>query len=308
MQIFNKLSEKLTEFRFLPWRTRYQGGPLNTLIQRPLRRKKLASTITDADKQKDEVTVIYGIRNRVDYKFWHSLNSIRQQNYAQDLIKILVVDYGSTESELSTIRQFCSEFNAELLETCMSGDWNRAHCLNIGIKRATTKFLLTTDTDIIFSQNYIEVLVETLKKQPLSVVFSKCLDLKESSSKFLINEFEKSQSVIPEKLRAEAQGRSSGETNAGINASYAQFYQDINGYDEYFKLWGSEDNDIKRRLEYFGLESLSISHQAYYLHQWHPKHDGVNASPELKKIIEKNQRYYQKDHRIFKNKENWGEY
>jgi hypothetical protein len=308
MRLMNKLSEKLTEFQFIPWRMRHQGGPLNTLIQRPIRQKKLKSSIQDATKLKDEVTVIYGIRNRVDYKFWHSLNSVRLQDYDQMRIKILVVDYGSSESDLEIIRSFCAEFNAELLETHKTGDWNRAHCLNIGIKRTTTKILLTTDTDIIFSKNYLSVLVDTLKNTPLSVIFSRCLDLKESTAEFLISQFKEGQSLEPEELKSQAEGRSSGEANAGINASYTQFYQDIYGYDEYFKLWGSEDNDIKRRLEYFGLESRSIADKAYYIHQWHPKHDGVNTSPELKKTIEKNHQYFQQDHRIFKNMDDWGEY
>jgi hypothetical protein len=308
MRLINQFSEKLTGFQYIPWRIRHQGGPLNTLIQRPIRKIKLESFIQNTTKQKDEITVIYGIRNRVDYKFWHSLNSIRLQNHHQNLIKIMVVDYGSSESDLRTIRRFCAEFNAELLETHKTGDWNRAHCLNIGIKRTTTKFLITTDTDIIFSKNYVSVLIDTLKNSPLSVIFSKCLDLKESSTDFLISEFEKGQPLNPEALKSKAEGRSSGEANAGINASYTQFYQDIYGYDEYFKLWGSEDNDIKRRLEYFGLKSRSIADKAYYLHQWHPKHDGVNASPELKKTIEKNHQYFQQDHRIFKNTDDWGEY
>ena len=152
------------------------------------------------------------------------------------------------------------------------------------------------------------MLVDTLINNPLSVIFSKCLDLKESSTEHLTTKFEKGQSLDPEELKSQAEGRSSGEANAGINASFTQFYQDIHGYDEYFKLWGSEDNDIKRRLEYFGLESRSIANKAYYLHQWHQKHDGVNASPELKKTIEKNHQYYQRDHRIFKNRDGWGEY
>ena len=147
-----------------------------------------------------------------------------------------------------------------------------------------------------------------LKETPLSVIFSKCLDLKENCTEFLIDNFEKGQSLDPEELKSKTESRSTGEANAGINASYTQFYKDIYGYDEYFKLWGSEDNDIKRRLEYFGLDSRSIAAKAYYLHQWHPKHDGVKTSPELQKTIEKNHKYFQHDHRIFKNKDAWGEY
>ena len=308
MRIFNKFSEKLTEFRFIPWRMRHQGGPLNTLIQRPIRQRKLKSFIQDTATQKDGITVIYAIKNRVDYKFWHSLKSIRSQNYDQNLINILVIDYGSSEADLEITRHFCAEFNAELIETHKTGDWNKAHCLNIGIKRTTTKFLLSADTDIIFSKNYVSVLIDTLKSNPLSVIFSKCLDLKKSTAEHLISEFKEGQPLDPEALKSEAEARSSGDANTGINASYTQFYQDIYGYDEFFKLWGSEDNDIKRRLEYFGLESRSIATKAYYLHQWHPKYAGVKDSPELREIINKNHQYYQRDHRIFKNTDDWGEY
>jgi glycosyltransferase involved in cell wall biosynthesis len=308
MKILNSISEKLTNSKFIPWRFRHQGGPLNTIFQRPLRQKRLASYIEGLTSTADSLTVIYGIRNRVDYKFWHSLNSIRAQTYPSQLLQVMVVDYGSNETDLLMIKELCREFDAELIETSVKGDWNRSHCLNIGIKRSTSKFILTTDTDIIFSENYIETLVSRLKIQPLSVLFSKCLDLPENMTAPLLDTFENKEKIAADELLQHTISRSNGSANAGINSSYTYFYKIIGGYDEYFKLWGSEDNDIKRRLEYLGLESSSIADKAYYIHQWHPKHDGVNNSPQLKKTIEDNHQYLLKDHRIFKNHNGWGEY
>src|SRR4029079_2259886 len=43
----------------------------------------------------DDITAVIGSRNRADYRLENAIRSIRSQTYPADLIRIVVVDYGS---------------------------------------------------------------------------------------------------------------------------------------------------------------------------------------------------------------------
>ena len=314
MNWLNKISRKLEKAPCIPWRLRHHGGPLNTIIYRPLRQYKMYKMLSGL-KGEDDITVIYPIKNRIDYKVWHSFASIRSQCYPQHLVHILVVDYGSDDQQLSELRNYCQRFDAKILETKLSKHWSKSHCLNIGIKRATSKFILSIDSDIILAPNYVESLVNMLKRQPLSVVFSQCRDLPPSCENELMALFEVKKQAKADYFYQFSSSRSIGNCNPGINATYTSLYHLIRGYDELFQSWGWEDNDLKDRFECLGLESRSIAAQSYYLHQWHPKydgwhsrHDGTRVDNNLQQQFEDNWEHFKNNRDIVKNSENWGEF
>ena len=166
--MFNKISENLTNKKIIPWRFRHLGGPLNTIFYVHFRRKKLKKLLAKLENNQNSITVLYGVKNRAGYKLRNSLDSIRNQNYPQELINILVVDYGSDDEHLSEIKVLCDKYDAQLVQTNISSNWNKAHCMNIGIKQISTKFLLSSDVDIIFAKNYLSTIVDKLTNSPLS--------------------------------------------------------------------------------------------------------------------------------------------
>ena len=79
----------------------------------------------------------------------------------------------------------------------------------------------------------------------------------------------------------------------------------IRGYDEHYEVWGSEDNDLMRRFRYLGLRPQTLDSGSFYLHQWHPKFEGV-AGGEHAPAIRRNLAYFWRNRSILRNDRDWG--
>lgn len=289
--------------QWLPYRLTYRNGLINTALLAPLRRVGLRARLKALAEAPDTVTMVIGIRNRNDYRLRNALWSLSNQDYPGELTRIVVVDYGSDEDRRRQAFALCERFNAETVSV-PAPVWSRSKCLNYAIKRADTKFLLSTDADVIFPPHYLSEMVAALKAEPLSVIYSRVMDLSENSTGELHAIAEQDLPIPFQALIEQATARSAGHENAGINGSYTLFYQHIHGYDEFFEGWGSEDYDLMRRFQRLGLDVRSISAKASYLHQWHPKGEGI---ADFSEAARRNREYYESNKSIFRNKPRWGE-
>jgi glycosyltransferase involved in cell wall biosynthesis len=287
--------------RRLPWRLTRLGGFWNTVVKVPLRRLWMRTVLRFRDStDRHDVTVLIGARNRSDHRLRNALMSIRAQDYPSHLVHIMLVDYGSDRESVPHMRALCAEFKAHYRRVEHLGVWNKAHCLNVGIREAQSTYILSTDVDIVFSESYVSEAVGELRRDPLQVIYSQSLDLPEATAKshLSINPSEINQ------LRHLATPRFA-HPSAGINLARRSFYQMLNGYDEAFTVYGGEDDDLSRRFEYLGLVSGCVAPRAFYLHQWHPKHEGLEAQ-ELTEHLTKNAEYLKRHHSIRRNPTGWG--
>ncbi len=273
----------------LPWRVK-ETGLVYYFFLRHWYRLMLRFGLRSS--KKPDITVIIGLKNRFDEKIKNALKSIRNQDYNQNLIKILVVDYDSKKEIIPKLKKLCNKYGAKHIRANHKPVWNRGHCLNVGIKRAKTKYILTSDTDIIFEKNYIKEAVEELEKNPYQVVLSRCLNL----PNIKINELD------IYKLKKLAKNRDTAKFALGINLTLTYYYHKMHGYDEKYELWGYEDNDLIRRFLRIGLNINVIKNKSFYLHQWHPP--GYCAK-DKGKILE-NLRYFESNNCIIRNRDEWG--
>lgn len=290
------------KLRLLPYKFTRRHGLFNTLLFAPIRRILLAEEVKRTKHTPDSITIVIGIRNRNDHRLRNALWSIANQNHPKQLTKIIVVDYGSNEEQLTAAIDLCNKFNAEIIFLTAS-TWNKSKCLNYAIKRANTKFILSTDADVILPLNYISEMIASLKAHPLSAIYSRMMDLPDSKTDELRLISEMNLPVPFESLFHDTVARGPGHENAGINGTYTAFYQYIRGYDELYEGWGSEDNDLMSRFIRLGLDIISISKKASYLHQWHPKGEGI---PYFGESAKRNREYYQHMKSIRRNKSGWG--
>ena len=290
----------------LPYRLSRRGGPWNTLVGAPRRRKALIRELQRDNGKPDDITVIIAVRNRSDYRLRNALWSIRHQDYPQDLIRITVVDYDSEPDAANAVRGLCEGFDVDILTAGPQRIWNGSHALNIAIRRASTKFVLSSDVDVLFAPNYVSVQTETLNEQPIAMVCSQCQDLPESVNDQLARAAADDEPLDLAALKAVATPRTSGSRHPGINGAYTMLYHHMRGYDEFYEGWGQEDNDIDRRFFYLGAARLSIMDRTYYLHQWHPKFEGV-ANFDMDAIRERNRVYYESAMSIVRNPDRWGD-
>lgn len=244
---------------------------LNTLVGRPLRRVLLQRWLrVAAGRCGGGLTVVIPVQDRAGSRLHNLLRSLRAQKAASAL-HVVVVDYGSAARVAAEVAALAQEHGADLLRVAGPLEWNRARALNLGLRRATTAYVLFADADLVFRNNYAGTAVEALHEDQRRLVVSRMLDLPEGLP------VEIDQDNV-EELRPLAQSRYGDGPHPSIVAVSREALELVGGYDEGFRLWGSEDDDLFRRLRSLGLEPYDVSDRTSYLHQWHPKHEGVESA------------------------------
>ncbi len=248
--------------------------------------------------KKDSVAVIIGIKNRYDYRIVNALKSIRNQDYDADLIEIILVDYGSEEKYKEYFDSLCQKFNIHGIWIGVDKVWNKSNCLNIGIKNSSSEYLLNSDVDIVFSRDYISSCIKIIKENERQALYCKMLD---SHKDDITAEIHVSDvPILKEKCfyRDRGGGFKYGSSIIFLKKTY---FEEINGYDEFYKMWGNEDGDFIFRLSKIGLDLNEISDITYHIHQWHPKFEGVGHVEGFDEVKEANSLYYRKNYSIIRN-------
>lgn len=299
------IRRRLAQGQLLPWRWTHLGGLLNTLLlvhlRRPWLRWQAGRSPADAD-----ITVVLGHRNRPDFRLVNALRSITTQAYGAGRIHVLVVDYGSDPGSLARLRQVTAAAGAECVAVGGVGTWNRSHCLNVGIRRVRTRYLMVSDVDILLSPAYLAEAVSRLEQDPLAMVLSPCLHLPESLAPLLEAAAAGGEPVDTGTLRPHGVVKTADGYSTGIVVARTEHFRRVRGFDEWYREYGSEDEDLVRRFTWLGLRPVVLTGPACYLHQWHPRHEGVR-SPGLRARIAANARYLEQARGIRRNPGGWGE-
>lgn len=279
---------------------------LRGLRVRSLARVWLRETVLpEASGGRDDVTVLIGIRNRADHRLANALKSLRAQTHPADRTRTLVVDYGSEPDAARAAAKLCRRYGAERIRVDGTGVWSRGRCLNVGIRRVRTTFLMTSDADIVLSPRYLADAVRALRRRPLSVVCSPMFDLPADSVGSAQRAARPGEPLPLEAWKARSSPRFAWDFHPSIGVAYTAFYRLIRGYDEFYEVWGEEDDDLMQRLEKLGLTPRRLDTDSFYLHQWHPKYEGVPGGEKADQIG-RNVRHLGKTHSILRNGPDWG--
>jgi hypothetical protein len=283
-------------------RWRLPTGPLKRAARGWLRRVVLRDQL----HRQDDVTILIGVRDRADYRLANALASLRAQSHPQHLVRIVVVDYGSEIPTGRRIEDVCRRYRADYMRVDHTSAWNRSRCLNVAIRRTTTKYVLTSDVDLLFSPTYVADAIQLLRRLPLTVVCSAMLDLPAECVERLEALAREGGALRLDQLVAGAAPRSDLALHPSIGVTYTVFYQLIRGYDEFYELYGSEDEDLAKRFRYLGLDLVALDTPGFYLHQWHPKFEGVEVHPSLARVLVRNHDHLTHTHTILRNPDGWG--
>lgn len=206
-----------------------------------------------------KISIIVGYRNREPQRVSRFLNSLSLQSYRD--FECIFVDYGSKEAYADQVAGICNDhpFCRYIYTNTRGMYWNRSHALNTGIRAAESEFVLSTDIDMIFSRDVLSGLLESAGTniQVVSRIF-----------------------LIPENLNPD-NVLTSGEYDFELTSTKAvggahfvarSELEKINGFDEYYCIWGREDRDCVDRLKARGLDLVWLDHQSHPIyHQWHPQ-------------------------------------
>lgn len=201
------------------------------------------------------VSIIIGYRNRDLSRIKLSLDFINQQTNKN--LEVIFVDYGSDEIISNEVKVLAEEypFVSYNFNNTQGWFWNRSHALNTGIHLAKGEIILFFDIDIIIEPDFIEKISKLEYKN--SFYLFECFYLPSDFDFFKKN-------VLIE-------GTYYRQDYVGLCAVKKENITAINGFDEYFMVWGAEDEDLYTRLENSGLEMKRLTASDYRVfHQWHP--------------------------------------
>ena len=217
------------------------------------------------------ITVILVNKNRDINRVNNCINSLKNQN-----CKIILVDFGSNEEILLLERLL----PVNLIEVKNNTKiFNKCRALNIGLKQAKTKYVLFSDIDCIFSNNFINETIKALQKNKKIIVLSQKIDLDKTNKETNLHEPSASGSCI------------------AIKTNWAK---KVHGFDEIYTFWGREDNDFVNRAMQDGFEDIWITNKIKLWHQWHELPDT--------RSLNRNIIYYEKLNKpIIRNSNNWGQ-
>lgn len=216
--------------------------------------------------------------------------------------KVILVDYGSKTSFAKPLKALVSNYSFVKLISCsVKGQlWNKSRAINIALKKCLTPYIFIGDIDMIYHQDFINEL-NHIKNEKIATYFK-------------VGFLNKAESAVCKKFEAYNIAFKSNKEATGMTLYSTHNLKSINGFDEFYNGWGSEDTDVHIRLQNLGLKINYYDEKILILHQWHhknyrnknskaPFHTGLeqinNAYLELTKKtgkIKVNQNY------------NWGQY
>jgi hypothetical protein len=301
------LGAGLRDSRMLPWRSVRHGGPVNTLLLRPLRRISLrALAVRELGSGPLDLTVVIGSRDRAGNSLRRALESIVGQRYEAGQIRVVLVDYGSESSARGELARLGRRYGARVLRADSAHEWNRSRCLNLAVRGCRTPLLLCSDVDVLLPDNYVAAAVARLRTDPLQVLYPRILDLPADAAALLHRLGGRPDEDGWNALRSQASLRFGDRLALGFPLTFTRFIQRIRGFDEAYRLWGVEDDDLARRLRDLGLAIRHLGPRHDVLHQFHPKHAGVADHPGFRSVVEQNRRRYATLHTLVRNDESWG--
>lgn len=242
------------------------------------------------------LSVIIPVRNCSGLRLSNCLRSLRWQQVDAAELEIILSDCGSEPEHQRALDELAEPVGARIVRTPAAGSWNRSRALNLGIRAARAEFLLCTDADMLFAENFVPAVLGAHRGSSHELmVHCQCHDLSSEAP-----ERAWASADFPA-LRAQASARPTRATGACQSAGRA-FFERVRGYDERYLGWGYEDLDMTSRARRAGLEIRWVSEETSMLHQWHPtrRHDRP-----LRRWLNC-WRYRLTRHIVVKNRAGWG--
>jgi GT2 family glycosyltransferase len=224
------------------------------------------------------ITVVMVIKNRDKIRAQRNLTSLSEQTIP---CNIILVDYGSDVENIMWERELVKQYsNINFIEVTRDTEhFNKSRALNIGFKQVKTKYILSTDIDCIFSNNFIEEVLRALTNNENAIVLCQKIDLDENGVEIEVHE------------------PSASGTCIGINTNWIN---KVHGYDEFYTYWGREDNDLVDRAIQDGFNPIWITDKTKIWHQWHKY--------AIRPTLDDNVSYYDTPSKpIIRNENGWGE-
>lgn len=230
-----------------------------------------------------------------------ALLSIAMQEGVEGRVELVVTDDGSTDETPQIVRRFAESVDFPVSFTTHRHEtFQLARCRNEGARASSAPYLLFLDSDCVLPPDHVRKHLE--HRRPGCVMSGYCCVFDQATSARVDEQVIRSREYLdwapPSQLRALAKRRRKtwfyqlirhrrktclAGGNIGI---WRSDFERVNGQDENFEGWGSEDDDLGMRLRRAGIRIASILPWTHTYHLWHPRtataperiRDGANIS------------------------------
>lgn len=232
---------------------------------------------------KEFITIIYANRNRDLNRIKASFDSLKTQTNVNFMV--VFVDYGSEGPLVDNLKQLCNNYKFVIPYFLSVSQllWNKSKALNYGILHTQSSYIFIADVDLIYHPESIQLFNNLADKKKFFLFNLGYLEKAESEKLTRRYNFE---DLKPTRV---------GKVNGMILAPTEAFLN-VNGLDEFFHFYGSEDEDLFSRMENVGY-TREENRLPYFFHNWHPSFAGseekiITKNPRVKNIMRINQRHF----------------
>ncbi|WP_425615849.1 glycosyltransferase [Anatilimnocola sp. NA78] len=216
------------------------------------------------------------------------LAAVEMQTVASQL-EVIVADDGSTDETPQVVQRFADRapFAVKYVSHTHDG-FQLSRTRNEGVLQATAPHIVFLDGDCLIEPDHIEQHLKCWR--PDHVTNTYCVRFDEpTSQQITVDQIRSGEFLrwVPKsdlrKLtimqwkawfnRAIGHSRLPALRGGNMGIKRADYLR-VNGYDERFKAWGKEDDDLGMRLRALGMKVDYILHRTRTYHLWHPPADG----------------------------------
>jgi len=174
---------------------------------------------------------------------------------------IIVVDSCSDQPYRRRIRRVCSDYQARFVMSDVRFPWNQGRILNGGMRMADTEYVMRMDCDIILSKGFWQAVER--KVSPTLFLLSNTFFLTEEPPKGFISWGDDERERW---LKGHNKGTRIG-AKGGVQIFSREWFNRVQGYDECFELWGSDDEDMVNRAKRSGLKIRRVARNYHIPHR-----------------------------------------
>ncbi len=206
-------------------------------------------------------------RNRDMLRLKRCLESLSAQDFND--FELVLVDYGTEKKLAAEVAALCANYNfVRLIYNDFEGHlWNRSHALNTALNATEAVYIITLDVDMIYCPHFLTAV--KARAQPNLLLFYGCYYLPQN-----FQAYSTLHTQTPKDLPE------SDAAALGIFVAPRAAMQEVGGFDEYFRVWGVEDLDMRTRLVAYGLKNERLqTKDAPVFHQWHAASDVRSNMP-----------------------------
>ena len=213
------------------------------------------------------------------------LESIARQEGVDGAFELIITDDGSTDGTRQTVESFARSAPFRVAFTTLPHDgFQLARNRNQGAKLARGRTLIFLDGDCVLPRDHVAAHLG--RRRPGRALLCYCARLTEEESRSIDASDLSPRAVARLTSASERSALASRHRKcvwytlirhptkprlAGGNFSvWRSDYERVNGFDERFRGWGQEDDDLGLRLRAAGVRLESILDRTFSLHVWHP--------------------------------------